>query len=130
MTTEGAHSLQQTRDTIASKDGLKMSAGPVTVAAILKEQSLCNRSQGSYGLESCSKPAFSKSPQVSYHNHAEHNGKHHDNLSNRHNAAYQHVPDNIGPDIYDSEGEHYDSGLPGALPPRRQLALSSRSRSR
>ncbi|XP_034247206.1 serine/threonine-protein kinase PLK4 [Thrips palmi] len=126
MTTEGTHSLQQTRDTSASKDRHKMSAGPMTVAAILKEQS-----QGSFGLEPFSNPAFPKSPHGSYHNHEEHKGKHHDNVRKRHNEAYNHVSDNIDPDSGDdSEGDQYDNGLPGALPPRRQLALPFRNRSR
>lgn len=130
MTTDGAHSLQQTRDTMASKDGHKTSAGHMTVASILKEQSFCNKSQGSYRLESCSNPTYSKSPYVSYHNQAEHEGNHHDNLGNRHNLAYL-VSDNVNHDSGDdSEEDRYDNGLPGTLPSRRHLTLPARSRSR
>lgn len=128
MTTEGTHSLQHTKDTNTSKDGPKKSAVPMTVASILKEKSVCNASQGSYGFDSCTNPASSKSPHVSHHKST---GKYIDYSSNRHTAAYNHMSKDVSVDSGDdSDAERYDGGCPAVLPQRKQLTLPTRSRSR
>lgn len=133
MTTEGTHSLQHSKDTMSSRDGLKKASAPLTVAAILKDQSACNISHNSYDLNQPSKPSYSKSPHVSHHNHSGHKkmDKVFDHESYKHNADINRVGKSYGCDSGDdSETERYDAGCQALLPQKRFVSAPSRSRSR
>lgn len=125
MTTEGTHSLQQSKDSMSSREVLKKTPGPVTVAAILKEHSVCSASNGSYAFESTN--PGTKATYVSYHNHIDHKpiGKMFEDQSHRRDAAK-----GFGSDSDDSETERYDSGCAALLPQRKQALVPARSRSR
>ncbi|KAK3930879.1 Serine/threonine-protein kinase PLK4 [Frankliniella fusca] len=132
MTTEGTHSLQHSKDTISSKDGTKKSSAPLTVAAILKEQSSCNLSHNSYDLNQPSKKGYSNLSHPSY-NHSSHqkSDKILDSESFKHDSGLNHVSKSYGCDSGDdSETERYDAGCQALLPQKRFRPTTSRSRSR
>lgn len=130
MTTEGTQSLQQSKHT---KDAVKKSSSAVTVAAMLKEHSSCNLSQGSCGLDPHSSDPYTKSPQASYLNQCSHKlaVNNFDHGTVRHEGILTGNKNGCGSDSGgDSDGEQYDSGFPALLPQRKQMFTSSRCRSR